>query len=153
MYCPVCGSDMPDNSKFCPNCGTSVFDEKNLEEFVFSDYKSHDSGIEFLKSADNARNLEAAGNMPITPGDIGLRCPRCGCEMKQGQQICSVCGLKKDDMPLFQGPGGISAFGINDFNKHPAMASYMPSRRNKLKGIILVLILLAVILLIVRFIL
>lgn len=30
MYCPICGTEMLPNAKFCPNCGTSK-DEKTIK--------------------------------------------------------------------------------------------------------------------------
>ena len=40
MKCTFCGAELPDNSNFCPNCGTSVKNEPTTCKVVFTEVDS-----------------------------------------------------------------------------------------------------------------
>ena len=46
MFCPICGSAVPDGSKVCPECGSRLPDGSDLEKFSFLDHKDQDRGSE-----------------------------------------------------------------------------------------------------------
>lgn len=64
MFCRKCGAELPEDSSFCPKCGTSV--EKN--------------------SYENGGEPNQNSGMPLTeqsasiPNTKGIICPQCGCE-------------------------------------------------------------------------
>lgn len=51
MFCTNCGKKIPDNSKFCPQCGTVVEDDNNIQE------NNEMKKIDFSNAQDKAKNI------------------------------------------------------------------------------------------------
>ena len=84
-FCRKCGKRIPDDSKFCPNCGASV--DNTL-----------DVNVETENDAD-----EAPTRRQVFVGLV-RKCPSCGEELSPGVAICPTCGFelntKKGSMAL-----------------------------------------------------
>ena len=63
MFCPVCGTEMPDNSVFCAVCGTRLTEEPAEPE----------TAVSIEEPKEN-------------------KCPVCGAVLPEGALFCAVCG-------------------------------------------------------------
>ncbi|MCI4434221.1 MAG: SPFH domain-containing protein [Thermoplasmata archaeon] len=75
--CPKCGSTVPFDAKFCPNCG---FDFTSLETI-----KCPYCGATIPK---NSKFCPNCGKQLI------LKCPKCGSDIPPGAKFCPNCGWK-----------------------------------------------------------
>jgi len=100
MYCPVCGSQQPDNTKFCAHCGTVLHAPDDLP-----------SEEELLLNT-RVKKTETAS----------AYCPRCGMPLIKGQPFCTSCGFQKNAMPNSPVHYDMNAVG---FDKRP-MPAYPP---------------------------
>ena len=71
MYCNNCGQEVPNNSEFCPSCGTKL----------------------------NPQNQTAKGAQSAEPRTIKLRCKNCNATMEvdasKQEAVCPYCGAKE----------------------------------------------------------
>ena len=65
MFCPVCGTEMPDNSVFCAVCGTRLTEEPAEPE----------TAVSIEEPKEN-------------------KCPVCGAVLPEGALFCAVCGSR-----------------------------------------------------------
>lgn len=76
--CPKCGNDLPENAKFCLECGTKI--ENLSENEVLCPHCSK-------KTPKGKFCMECGGKLQLT-------CPNCGKEVPQGAKFCLECGQK-----------------------------------------------------------
>ena len=75
MYCQECGSKLPDNAKFCMNCGTKVWVEETAEEVkeVIEEIKAEEIIEETVEEVVEEDNTEyAVTEEPAAGGDENL---------------------------------------------------------------------------------
>lgn len=87
MFCRKCGGVIPDDSNFCPKCGTC----NNI------DIESDDSGkVNLKKSNDKATNQNNSNqnknNNQLKTIDSDLKCPKCGKPIMPTWTKCIHCG-------------------------------------------------------------
>lgn len=79
--CPKCGSIVPQNNKFCPNCG---FQMEQTQTVVCSKCGTHiPEGSKFCPNCGNPMEAPKAENK---------KCPNCGAEVSAGTKFCPNCG-------------------------------------------------------------
>lgn len=78
VKCPKCNADLPENAKFCFECGTKI---ENLHE---SEIICPACG---KKTAKGKFCMECGS--PLT-----IKCPKCGAELASGAKFCFECGNK-----------------------------------------------------------
>lgn len=71
MYCNQCGSEIPDGSKFCPKCGKTQVENKDIE--LQNEGKSLSN---ILQNKPIKRNLAEKALHKMTQHNFC--CPRCG---------------------------------------------------------------------------
>ena len=78
IKCPKCGNELPENAKFCLECGTKI--EQLAEN-------------EMICPACGKKTPK--GKFCIECGQpLANRCPNCGAEVPQGGKFCLECGTK-----------------------------------------------------------
>lgn len=79
--CPSCGAPMPEDKRFCPDCGCDTAEKKNKEK-ISTAIKCSNCGFEY------------ANTVKFCPqcGDKYNPCPRCGADRSEGSETCSICG-------------------------------------------------------------
>ena len=76
--CPDCGNALPDNAKFCLNCG------KKIETLAEDETLCPACGVKTKK-----------GKFCIECGaSLVAKCPACGAELPSGAKFCLECGQK-----------------------------------------------------------
>ena len=93
MFCPVCGKQISDDSKYCPNCGTLLEFDEDEEEREFRRRKA-----EFENQGKNK-----------------IRCKRCHQWIVPEGQYCPNCGFLMKNVVADRG----YYFGDDDFQKSP----------------------------------
>ena len=78
IKCPKCGNHLPDNAKFCLECGTKI------EQLAENEMICPACG----KRTPKGKFCMECGQ-PLTN-----RCPNCGAEVPQGGKFCLECGAK-----------------------------------------------------------
>lgn len=77
VKCEKCGSQMPKNSKFCPNCGNGNTSEEKSEKIKCSNCGFYyDKTVKFCPECGNIYNA----------------CPNCGADIPEGEEKCAACG-------------------------------------------------------------
>ena len=74
-YCKNCGSELKENAKFCPKCGSAVsLPEKNID----------------------SKSSEPALKPDVQPASVSVKtshfCKNCGTPLKEGSIFCKNCG-------------------------------------------------------------
>lgn len=95
MFCNMCGHQLPDDSKFCVNCGAKVVISSSQSTQVHPD-----SGYSYVPSKGTAREvIYEPGKRPDIlntrkPVNEGTRsyCNNCGSELKPDASFCVQCG-------------------------------------------------------------
>ncbi len=77
MFCRKCGKEIPDDSEFCPKCGTRSVIENVIE--------IETSGVDLSKP--NIQNSNA-----IVVADTPSVCSKCGIKLNAVWQFCPICG-------------------------------------------------------------
>ena len=78
VTCPKCGKAVPQNAKFCLECGTKI-EQLTENEMI----------------CPNCGKKTAKGNFCMECGSkLQLSCPNCGNEIPQGAKFCLECGYK-----------------------------------------------------------
>ena len=70
MYCKNCGKEIPEDARFCPQCGTP---QDVATDNVQNDAPEQNAPAPPPASADIPRNAEGAA-----PHGQGIVCPKCG---------------------------------------------------------------------------
>lgn len=81
MYCPKCGTELPEGSKFCPKCGNAS--PQGVQQ---------ENNVPMPSERNISPNMPTATNMA---GSKALRCPRCGgknCQAHYKQQVTGQGG-------------------------------------------------------------
>ena len=106
MFCKECGFELPDNSKFCPNCGQSVATEKQPETLMEKpdfmalaeeEYnqkpswkKSFSKSIRQKEIRKIAKQMEKSWE--LAHNHTGYTCPKCSAIVNKTDLTCSECG-------------------------------------------------------------
>ena len=78
ITCPNCNSEVPENSKFCPECGTKI-ELLNENEVI----------------CPACRKKTAKGKFCMECGaSLIAKCAKCGAELPSGAKFCLECGEK-----------------------------------------------------------
>ncbi len=80
--CPSCGAMMPNNKRFCSDCGCDT--EKKAEEKVNNKIKCSNCGLEYENTVKFCPQC----------GDKYNPCPKCGKDLPMGAIECDDCGYK-----------------------------------------------------------
>jgi membrane protease subunit (stomatin/prohibitin family) len=78
VSCPKCSMSMPEGSKFCSNCGTTVAP----------------ATVPCVKCASPLRPGARFCNECGSPQDVKATCPNCHAELHAGAKFCNECGTK-----------------------------------------------------------
>jgi len=81
--CPVCGADVPNNSKFCSKCG-AVIEQAPVPA------AQADAG----QSADANATAPAEAAPEAAAASATIHCPNCNAEMAANMTFCTECGSK-----------------------------------------------------------
>lgn len=81
--CPKCGSIVPANSAFCPNCGN------DMRESSVQTVKCPKCGANIPASSKFCPECGQPMSVPTT-----VKCPKCGKESPAGTKFCPECGEK-----------------------------------------------------------
>ena len=90
MFCPKCGTELPDNAEFCMKCGTHIGDLNVKKDTVSTKPVLAASGVTSL-------NCPSCG-APITPkfGEMVITCEYCGTAITLGNE--GWTSIKKQTM-------------------------------------------------------
>lgn len=80
--CPSCGAMMPNNKRFCSDCGCDT--EKKAEEKLNNKIKCSNCGLEYENTVKFCPQC----------GDKYNPCPKCGKDLPMGAIECDDCGYK-----------------------------------------------------------
>lgn len=75
--CPKCGADLPENAKFCLNCGERVPVETGM-----------------VICPNCGKSVPKANFCPECGHKFGNSCPNCGASLADGAKFCMECGTK-----------------------------------------------------------
>lgn len=78
IKCPKCGNDVPENAKFCLECGTKI-EKLDLNEMICPHCGQKTPKGKFC--------MECGGKLQLC-------CPNCGKEVPNGAKFCLECGQK-----------------------------------------------------------
>lgn len=107
MICKQCGTEVPDNYKFCTKCGNDLDKQREEEQAAQAANSAGDSlhcpkcgapihaGDKFCTGCGADLSIkETASPEPSEPENIPdeFHCPHCGAEIKPGDKFCIVCG-------------------------------------------------------------
>ena len=121
MFCTKCGAELPDNSRFCHNCGQQVgeaipetprIEKPDFMALAEQEYnkkskwkKSFSKTVQQREIKQIAEKLEKSWIIANTEGEIytcpkcksvvdksDLECHKCGCSIQL--TVCSACGRK-----------------------------------------------------------
>ena len=82
--CPKCGTLVPMNNNFCPNCGFNMQQSQGT-------VPCPKCGTQVAQGAKFCPNC---GNPMTPPPQQMVKCPTCGSEMNAGTKFCPNCGAK-----------------------------------------------------------
>jgi hypothetical protein len=101
MNCRYCGTDLPDEALFCPECGRAVNVNVDVVPermpvaastgFSIADLAFSSPGAESDPSHEDERDLPDGSALDGHPGTA--RCPQCGEPMADGDVFCGECGF------------------------------------------------------------
>lgn len=83
--CPKCGTIVPQNTNFCPNCGA------NMQQSAVATEKCPKCGTQVKQGSKFCPNC---GNPMEQPEPQKIKCPSCGSELDQKAKFCPNCGKK-----------------------------------------------------------
>ena len=83
--CPKCGTLVPQNNKFCPNCGAS------MQQQTANVIKCPKCGTEVK---EGSRFCPNCGNQMEQPEPKTVKCPDCGTDIHSNVKFCPNCGRK-----------------------------------------------------------
>ena len=93
LRCTSCGTEMPEGSLFCDNCGARIQPDSHSTEnkaFDNSTDDNHNNGIndvqDLLFRLDNSGPKEAQLQVGL------MRCPYCGEMIDDDSAFCEMCG-------------------------------------------------------------
>ena len=75
--CPKCGADLPENAKFCLNCGERIPVEAGM-----------------VICPNCGKSVPKAKFCPECGHKFGNSCPNCGASLADGAKFCMECGTK-----------------------------------------------------------
>ena len=92
MFCTNCGTELPDGSKFCSNCGHMELarQEYNKRSKWKKSFSKTVQQKEIQKIADK---LEKSWTIANTEGDV-YTCPKCKSVVDKSDLECSKCGCR-----------------------------------------------------------
>ncbi len=70
MFCKKCGKEVPDNTKFCPRCGTEISIEKRVSDAANNVFQATEQE---LKSSINEVQQSFGGGQQMPPNGSGMR--------------------------------------------------------------------------------
>lgn len=107
VFCSNCGSQIPDESNFCPKCGTRTQIGKSANvKYPSDDIREafREAGVELEKAFTiAAREIREAfqnvkedynKNSATTQKDDSVTCPNCSAKNELGAIFCRSCGQK-----------------------------------------------------------
>ena len=77
IKCPKCGADLPENAKFCLNCGERIPVEAGM-----------------VICPNCGKSVPKAKFCPECGHKFGNSCPNCGASLADGAKFCMECGTK-----------------------------------------------------------
>ena len=78
IKCPTCGNELPENAKFCLECGTKIVLLGENEMICPACGKKTPKGKFCMECGQ----------------PLARRCPNCGAEVPQGGKFCLECGTR-----------------------------------------------------------
>ena len=104
VKCAKCGNEIPQNSKFCPNCGSVNGDTEKTEKIKCSNCGyNYDKNVKFCPECGNAYNAcpkcgadipDGQEKCPVCSSELSKNCPKCGTKVNPDNKFCHNCGEK-----------------------------------------------------------
>ena len=108
MICSKCGKLLPDDSRFCDKCGSSLETDRKIRKIQIKKEKAEKTIESVIDSLSNDRKKEQAENISQNKSDVKnpsgssdsrkvIYCGKCGTQLPSGATFCKTCGYKMDN--------------------------------------------------------
>lgn len=100
MFCTECGHKLPDNVKFCTNCGARLDGEPEQKQ---------------APQPTPTVNYQPSQVQPSTsPSSQMVKCRECGANIKQDARTCPYCGAETEISAEVSHTGGLKSFLVEE---------------------------------------
>lgn len=100
MFCTECGHNLPDNVKFCTNCGAKIDGEPEQKRAP--------------QPTPTVNYQPSQGQSSSPPPPPMVKCRECGANVKQGVRTCPYCGAETGLSAEVGHTGGLKSFLVEE---------------------------------------